>query len=453
MPTGLLPVGWRELIAIVATMAVVGACGIAAQSPGTGATSTPGGTQTASATVGASATATVGASATATAGASPTATTGATASASAGATATPAGSPTVQPTQAGVVNWANWPLYMPINHGKYPILDTFKDETGIKVNYQEKINDNSEFFGQVQPDLSANPPHSIGYDVITPSDWMVAKMARLGYLQPLDKSLLPNWNANGQDLFKNPWYDPGNVYSVAWQSGIVGIGYNPKLTGREITKFDDLLDPAFKGNVGLFSEMIDTMSLTLLSLGIDPHTATDADAEQAQQKLLTAAQAGQFQAFYGNDYYDALAGGNIALTMAWSGDITQMQLNDNPDVKFVVPQEGGMLFVDNMVLPNVVDHPADAYKLMDYWYTLEAAVPLTEYIGYYSPTKGVREKVQADADAARTSGDTENADYLDEIARVSFPDPDQLTNIHQYPILDETRERTWNDLFAEVTNG
>ena len=101
---------------------------------------------------------------------------------------------------------------------------------------------------------------------------MVAKLIRLGYLQPIDKSLLPNWTANAQDLFQNPWYDPGNVYSVAWQSGIVGIGYNPKLTGREITKFDDLLDPAFNGNVGMFSEMIDTMSMTLLSLGIDPQT-------------------------------------------------------------------------------------------------------------------------------------------------------------------------------------
>ena len=357
-----------------------------------------------------------------------------------------------QATIAGKVDWANWPLYIDINdNGKYPTIEQFTKQTGIKVNYQEAINDNSEFFGIIQPDLAAN--RSIGYDVITPSDWMVAKLIRLGYLQPLDKSLLPNWNANAQDLFQNPWYDPGNVYSVAWQSGLVGIGYNPKLTGRDITKFDDLFDPAFKGNVGMFSEMIDTMSMTLLSLGIDPHTATDADAQQAQQKLLAASQAGQFQQFYGNDYYDALAGGNVAVTMAWSGDISQMQLYDNPDVKFVVPQEGGMLFVDNMVMPKVVDHPADAYKLMDYWYSLEAAVPLTEYIGYYSPVKGVREKVQADADAARASGDTETADQLDQIAHDSFPDPDQLTNIHQYPILDETRERTWNDLFDQVVNG
>jgi spermidine/putrescine transport system substrate-binding protein len=367
------------------------------------------------------------------------------------ATATAAGSPTPQPTLANHVDWANWPVYIDLDHGKHPTIEKFTKETGITVNYQEAINDNSTFFGTIQPDLAAG--RSIGYDVITPSDWMVAKMIRLGYLRPLDFSQLPNWTANAQDLFKKPWYDPTGAYSVAWQSGIVGIAYNPKLTHRDLTKFDDLFDPAFKGNVGMFSEMIDTMSMTLLSLGIDPHTATYENAQAAQQKLLAASQAGQFQAFYGNDYYDALANGNVAATMAWSGDISQMNLYDNPDVKFVIPQEGGMLFVDNLVMPNVVDHPADAYKLIDYWYTLEAAVPLTEYIGYYSPVKGVREQVQADADAARASGDKTTADQLDQIAHDSFPDPDQLTNIHQYPQLDEEQERQWNDLFDQVVNG
>src|SRR5262249_26962605 len=154
----------------------------------------------------------------------------------------------------------------------------------------------------------------------------------------------------------------GNVYSIPWQAGIVGIAYNPKLTGRDITSFNDLFDPAFAGRVGMFSEMIDTMSMTLLSDGVHPVDATDADVVAAQQKLLTAAQAGQFRAFYGNDYYDALSSGDLAISMAWSGDISQMQLYDNPDVKFVIPSEGGLLFVDNMVMPDYAEHPADAYK-------------------------------------------------------------------------------------------
>lgn len=362
------------------------------------------------------------------------------------------GPATPEPTIAGSVSWANWPVYIDIaDDGSYPTIDKFRSETGIQVQYHEDINDNSEFFGKIQPDLQAGRP--TGYDMITPSDWMVAKLIRFGYLQPLDKSLLPNWTANAQDVLKNPWYDPGNIYSIPWQAGIVGIAYNPKLTGRDITSFDDLLDPAFAGRSGLFSEMIDTMSMTLLSDGVHPEDATMDDVVAAQQKLLAAAQRGQFRAFYGNDYYDALANGDLAVSMAWSGDISQMQLYDNPDVKFVIPSTGGMLFVDNMVIPNFSQHPADAYKLMDYWYTLEAAIPLTEYIGYFSPVKGVQEAVTADAQAAAAAGKPIKAAHLTQIANDSFPTQEELQNVYNYKNLTEDEERQWNDLFNQVVNG
>jgi spermidine/putrescine transport system substrate-binding protein len=435
-----------QFVSLGAALVLLVGCGIAGQSPGAGtprppaSVSGPGTAPPASAT--SPARATSGASATA----------GSTAAGTPVATATQGLPATPQPTLAGEVTWANWPLYIDIaDNGGYPTLENFTSQTGIQVSYKEDINDNSEFFGKIQPDLAAGNP--IGYDMITPSDWMIARLIRLGYLEPLDKSLLPNFVANGQDVFKDPWYDPGNVYSIPWQAGIVGIGYNPTLTGREITSFDDLFDPAFKGNVGMFSEMIDTMSMTLLSDGVKPEDATIADVQAAHDKLLTAAQAGQFQGFFGNDYYDALAGGNLALTMAWSGDVSQMQLYDNPDIKFVVPDTGGMLFVDNMVIPNNSQHPADAYKLMDYWYTLEAAVPLTEYIGYFSPVKGVQDQVMADAAQARADGDEETATQLDQIAHDSFPSADQLANVYNYKILSEDEERQWNDLFNEVVNG
>ena len=439
-------------LTVVVALSVVG-CGIAAQSQppaaptGPGATTAGGPTQAPAATSG-----------------NPAASTGPVASrpASSGGgplnTANPSripvisrGPATPQPTIAGTVSWANWPVYIDTANGKYPTIDKFTSETGIQVQYHEDINDNSEFFGKIQPDLQAG--RSTGYDLITPSDWMVAKLARFGYLQPLDKTLLPNWTANAQDELKNPWYDPGNTYSIPWQAGIVGIAYNPKLTGRDITSFDDLLDPAFAGRSGLFSEMIDTMSLALLSDGVHPEDATMADVVAAQQKLLAAAQAGQFRAFYGNDYYDALAGGDLAVTMAWSGDISQMQLYDNPDIKFVIPSTGGLLFVDNMVIPNYAQHPADAYKLMDYWYTLEAAVPLTEYIGYFSPVKGVQEAILADAQAAAANGKQAKADRLTQIANASFPTPEELQNVYNYKDLTEDEERQWNDLFNQVVNG
>jgi len=242
-------------------------------------------------------------------------------------------------------------------------------------------------------------------------------------------------------------------WGVTVAAQVVGIGYNPTLTGREITTFDDLLDPEFAGRVGMFSEMRDTMSLALLSIGVVPEEATIADVQAAQAKLLEAAQRGQFRAFYGNDYYDALAAGDVALTIAWSGDVSQMKLYDNPDVEFVVPETGGMLFVDNMAIPANAEHPIDAHMMMDFWYDLQSATTLTEYIGYFSPVNGVRDLVLQHAQEARDGGDSEWADALEVIAETSYPSADQLDNIYTYKILGEEEERQWNDLFNALISG
>ena len=413
----------RSSVALGTIMVLVVGCGVAGQSP------TPAGTATAA----------------------PSATAAPTSGPSGGPTEAPTATPVVTP--AGHVDFANWPLYIDIDEesGGYPTLEAFTDSTGIEVNYVEAINDNEEFFGRIQPDLAAS--HSTGWDIIVMTDWMIERMARLGYLQELDHSMLPNFDANAQDLYRNGWYDPDNKYSIPWQSGIVGIGYNPTLTGRPITTFDDLLDPAFAGRVGMFSEMRDTMSLTLLSLGVVPEEATLEDVQAAHDKLLEAAQRGQFRAFYGNDYYDALSAGDVALTIAWSGDVSQMKLYDNPDIEFVVPESGGMLFVDNMAIPKMAEHPIDAHMMLNAWYDLDYAVPLTEYIGYFSPVAGVADRVRADAEAARAEGDDEWADALEVIARTAFPDEEQLHNVFVYKILGEEEERQWNDLFNDVLSG
>ena len=353
---------------------------------------------------------------------------------------------------AGQVDWANWPAYIDIDdNGKYPTIEKFTKETGIKVTYTEAINDNEEFFGKIQPDLANG--NSTGYDIITMTDWMIERLIRLGYLQELDKSKIPNFDANVQPLFNDPWYDKGNRYSVAWQSGITGIGYNPKLTGRKITSFDDLLDPKFKGKVGMFSEMRDTMSLCLLSLGVKPENATLADVEKAKDKLLGPAKAGQFRNFYGNEYYDELANGNLSLTIAWSGDVSQMKLYDNPDVEFVIPDTGGMLFIDNMCIPKAAEHPLDAHLLMNFWYDPAIAAVLEEYVGYFSPVKGVAEQITKDADAAVASGDKETADALKVVAATSYPTAESLKNVYNYKILKGDEEKKWNEAFNEVVTG
>ena len=371
-----------------------------------------------------------------------------------GASGSASAAPASLPSEpAGVLNWANWPAYIDIDEetGEYPTILKFTEETGIEVTYTEAVNDNEEFFGIVQPDLAAgNPP---AYDLIVLSDWMIERMVRLGYLQALDKSKIPNFDANAADLYKDPWYDPGTVHSIAWQSGIVGIGYNPEMTGREITTFDDLLDPEFEGRVGLFSEMRDTMSLTLLSLGVVPEEATIDDVNRAKDKLLEAANRGQFRNFYGNDYYDELANGNLALTVAWSGDVSQMKLYDLDVVEFVIPDSGGMRFVDNMCIPMGAEHPLDAHLMMNFWYDLENAVALTEYIGYFTPVDGVADRVLEDAQVARDEGDEEWASQLEVIAATSTPSAEALENVYEYKRLDEEEERQWNEAFNEVVTG
>jgi spermidine/putrescine transport system substrate-binding protein len=281
---------------------------------------------------------------------------------------------------------------------------------------------------------------------------MVKRMADAGYLEEIDQSKLPLWKENCADYAKGLWFDADNKYSVWWQGGITGIGYDPELTGREITKFEDLLDPAFKGHVGGFSDMRDMMTLCLASLGIDPTTATVAQAQQAKEKLLAASQDGQFRGFYGNEYYDALAAGDLWASVAWSGDITQMQLNDNDKVQFVVPADGAPRWNDNLVIPKKAAWIDQAHKLINYWYDPTAATTLSEYIGYFTPVKGISERIKADADDYRTNGDTENADYYDAVAPTVAPTADQLANTFDYPQFENPDdEKAWNDMFLEVT--
>jgi spermidine/putrescine transport system substrate-binding protein len=355
---------------------------------------------------------------------------------------------------AGTIEWANWPGYIDIdeegapNPTPYPTINAFIAETGIQVNLSEAINDNEEFFGQIQPDLANGDP--TGWDLITPSDWMVDRLIGLDYLEELDLSVIPNLDANAADYARHLSFDPANAHSVYWQGGITGIAFDPNLTGRELSTFDDLLDPDFAGRVGLFKEMRDTFPLALLSIGVIPENATIEDVEEAQQKLLGPAEAGQFRGFYGNEYYDELAAGNLAASMAWSGDITQMALYDNADVQFVIPDSGGIRWNDNLCIPIGAANPSGAHTLMNYWYDPVPATILSEYIGYFTPVAEVPDRIRQDAEAAREAGDDETADLLETIAPTVAPTEEQLANSYEDKPLTEEEEAEWNALFLEL---
>ena len=352
----------------------------------------------------------------------------------------------------GRLAWLNWPAYIDISEDEtgYPSIEAFTEQTGIEVEYNEGLLDNAEFLAQYAPDLRAG--NNTGWDVMSPGGWVVERMARLGWLEELDHSKLPNWTANAADYAKGLWFDPDNTYSVWWQGGITGIAYDPELTGREITTFDDLLDPEFSGRVGGFSDMRDMFGLTLLSLGVEPANATVDDVQRAQEKLLAVPE-GHFRGFYGNEYYDALAAGDLAIGVAWSGDVSQMNLYDNDKVVFVVPESGGMRWNDNLVIPKGGANLDDAHKLLNYWYDPVAATTLSEYVGYFTGVKGVDERIAADAETARADGDTETADLYEALAPTVVPSEDQTTNTYFDKELTEEEEAQWSDLFEPVIGG
>lgn len=362
--------------------------------------------------------------------------------------------PTPAPSAAGVLNFANWPLYIDTDEDdetKHKTIEDYQDATGSKVSYTEDIQDNVSFFGKVQPVLAAG--QDTGYDLIVVTDWLIAKMAGLGYLEAIDVAgNVPNFAEHGGDKYKNPTYDANNGHSVPWQSGLTGIAYNPKLTKRDITSFNDLLDPAFKGKIGMFTEMRDTMNLALLGIGVKPLDATIDDVKNAQKKLLD--QAPLVRDYYDNSYADSLANGDLAITMAWSGDVFQLQF-DNPDLKFVVPKEGAILWVDNMAIPAHAKHPIDAQQMMNFVYQPEIAAQITEYVNYICPVPEAQAVIKQHAKDAADEGDSETADYLNAVADspLVFPTEDMLSRVYSYKNLSEDEEAQWNDLFQAVVQG
>ena len=373
------------------------------------------------------------------------------------ATATP--SPVGGGEPSGTLIFANWELYIDPGAGddpqKSPTLAAFKDEIGVDTTYTENILDNQSFFATIQPDLEAGNP--TGYDIIVMTDWMIGNMARLGYLEEIDVERdVPNFVANADPAYLERSYDPGNRYSVPWQSGITGIAYNPALVDDEITSMDQLFDPEFIqkycGQIGMFSEMRDVMSLALLYNGVTPNEATIEDVEAAQQVLLEQGEC--VRGYYGNEYADDLANGSLAITMAWSGDVFQLQF-DNPDLQFVVPEEGAILWTDNMAIPKGAEHPNAALAMMDYLYDPEVAAQVAEWVNYITPVPGAKEIILGHADDAAAEGDTETEEYLRTVAEspLVFPTQDMLDRLYSYKVLDEEEERQWNELFQEVVQG
>ncbi|MFF4762196.1 spermidine/putrescine ABC transporter substrate-binding protein [Streptomyces sp. NPDC001292] len=338
-----------------------------------------------------------------------------------------------------ILNFSNWPVYIDVDEsGKnHPTLDEFTRQTGIKVKYTEDINDNNEFFGKVKPQLAAG--QDTGRDLIIVTDWLAARLIRLGWVQKLDPANLPHAFANLSEQFRSPDWDPGRAYSYPWQGVSTVVAYNKKaLDGIEVKSVSDLLDnPKLKGRVSFLSEMRDSIGMTLLDMGKDPAKFTDDDYDAAIARLQKAVDKGQIRRFTGNDYTSDLTKGDIAACVAWGGDIVQLQ-TDSPDVDYVVPDAGWVTATDNLLVPNKARHKANAEQLINFYYQPRQAAQLSAYVAFISPVEGAREELaKIDKSAAENP--------------LIIPTKDMVAKSHSFRALSDKEEAAYEAKFAKLT--
>jgi spermidine/putrescine transport system substrate-binding protein len=350
---------------------------------------------------------------------------------------TPGTSGASQPSGGGggELFFENWPAYIdPTEGGTTGTVDRFIEATGIAMRYGEAINDNNEYFALIQPVLGRGD--RIDPDIIALTGWMAARLITLGWVDPLPLDQVPN-AANLRPDLQNPTWDPTGEFSLPWQTGITGIAYNLDATGREIGSVEDLFDPAFNGKIGMLLEMRDTIGLLLLGLGVDPSTVTTFDdAAGAFDQLAEAKSNGQIRAFTGNDYLDDLSTGNFAACIGWSGDVVQLSI-DNPAVKFVLPEEGGMSWADTMLMPKGAENRDPAAQWMNFVYDPVQAAQLTAYVQYVSPVVGVQEEL------AKLDPTLAESPLL-------FPDAATLERLHGFANLSEEVEAEYDAAFSEI---
>jgi len=332
--------------------------------------------------------------------------------------------------------WSSWVQYVDEDDdGNRPTLDRFQEATGIQVELREDINDTAEFAAKVRPQLEAG--QDIGRDLVVLTDWMAALWIADGFAQKFDRSAMPNAD-NLIDGLANVTFDPERDQSLPWQAGYTGLGFNEKLlqelTGKsEIRTVEELWDPALKGRITVLAEMRDTMGLILNSLGMDPANFTADQFEQAGAVLQDQIDSGQVRQVTGNDYMTSMENGDVVAAFAWSGDIATM----GKRFKFVIPESGGLLWSDDMMVPAMARHMINAQKLMDWYYDPEIAAEVAAWVAYISPVKGAQQAME------KIDPDLVDDPFI-------FPTPEDLANITAFKWLTSQEEVQYARIYQSI---
>jgi spermidine/putrescine transport system substrate-binding protein len=332
---------------------------------------------------------------------------------------------------------SNWPAYIDPRRKKNSTFQVFQNTYGIEVDYTDDVNDNAEFYAKVRNQLGAC--QSVNRDIMVLTDWMAARMISLGWIQPLHAENIPNVTKRLIEPLRGKPWDPDLTYHVPWQSGLTGIAYNAKVTG-EVGSFEELISrDDLKGRVTLLTEMRDTMAFMLRVVGADPDNFVQDEWDNAIDRLRQSVSDGHIRSFNGNDYLNDLASGNIAACEAWSGDVIQASF-ENPDIKWVVPEEGLSLWSDNMIVPNLATHQTNAELWMNYYYEPEVAAKLAAWNWYICPVEGA-EKAMEKVDPSLIGNP------------LVFPDQETLSKTFAFMALDDKQSRDYERDWADVQGG
>jgi spermidine/putrescine transport system substrate-binding protein len=353
---------------------------------------------------------------------------------------------------SGRVDFANWPLYIDRKRDAdgqvvRPSMQRFTKDTGIEVNYREVIPDAEVFYQQIQPYLAAGKP--CGWDIAVITNGItLTKMMGLNQLMALPTDMRPNFDRYASDLAKDRDYDLGSQFSMPWQSGVTGIGWNPDLTGgHPVDSLEQLFSGDLPGKVGLFSDNVDMPNIVMLAAGIDPESSNETDWKHAADWLRTKIERGLRVTFFKQNYINALSTGDVVASMAWSGDIYQENALGTPKgLQFSTPTDGGLLWTDNMVIPVGAQHPVDAITLMDYVYEPQVAAEITEWVAYITPVPSAKDQILADADAVPNSA-TEKALRALAASELVFLPPEASKDLHSYAPLTPEQILPWTDAF------
>jgi spermidine/putrescine transport system substrate-binding protein len=339
---------------------------------------------------------------------------------------------------AGSVRWGNWPLYLDYDEDTqlYPTLDAFTASTGIAAEYFEDYNDNDEFYGKVQAQLKLK--EDIGYDLVTPTDWMAARWIRLGYTQKFDKTNIPN-AGNILDSLASPSFDPMREQSLTWQGIMGGFGWNTAKNPKGIRTIEDLFSPANKGKIVVLSEMRDTVGIILRSQGVDLQTVTEDQYMNAIDFLAAKISDGWIRGVKGNEYAEDLTSGDASAVIGWSGDMFILASENEGKFDFAIPESGGTIAGDNMMIPYTAtaEAKANAEKLINWYYDPAIAAEVAAYVNYVTPVKGAQTEM-------------EKIDPVLAASEYIFPTAKTMANLSVFRSLTPTEETTWTEAFQKA---